>query len=60
MLALHRNSLNYRLDRIAEVLGNDMFLRLTAPGDPAIQTRLIFSCFLLDTAKPGGRGPVND
>lgn len=55
MLALHRNSLNYRLDRIAELIGNDTFLRLTAPGDPDRQIRLIFSCFLLDKADNGGQ-----
>ena len=48
MLSLHRNSLNYRLDRIAELMGNDTFLRLTAPGNPELQTRLAFSCFILD------------
>ena len=61
MLSLHRNSLNYRLDRIAEVLGSDMFLKLTAPGDPALQTRLIFSCFLLDkeySGRSGGKRPM--
>lgn len=64
MLSLHRNSLNYRLDRIAELIGNDTFLRLTALGDPDQQMRLIFSCFLLDKADPNvsaaGRGSLDD
>ena len=54
MLSLHRNSLNYRLDRIAELIGNDTFLRLTAPGDPEQQIRLILSCFLLDKTDLNG------
>ena len=47
-LSLHRNTLNYRLERIAELLGQDVFYRLTQPGDLSKLMSLIISCFILD------------
>ena len=47
-LSLHRNTLNYRLERIAEILGPELFYRLTQPKDLSQSMQLIFSCYILD------------
>ena len=48
ILSLHRNSLNYRLERIAELLGQDVFYNCIHTDDPEHLKRLVLSCFILD------------
>lgn len=48
LLSLHRNTLNYRLERIAEILGPEVFYRLTQPADLPSLTQLLLSCYILD------------
>ena len=50
-LNLHRNSLNYRLDKINELLGEELFLKLTRIDKPKQREQLILSCLILDSVQ---------
>lgn len=50
-LSLHRNSLNYRLDKITEFLGEELFLKLTRIDNPEHREQLLLSCLILDNVQ---------